>query len=209
VKHVRLILADDHRLFAEGIRGLLGDSYDVLRIVEDGKALLDAVLELQPDIVVADISMPELNGVECVRQLSESSPELRVVLLTMHRDVHLAVSAMRAGAAGYLLKNGGAAEVLRALEVVREGGTYVAAELRDEVELALASAPQPASELTPRQVEIVRLLVEGLSAKEIAARLQLSRRTVEYHKYQAMERLGVATSAELISVALKRGISPL
>lgn len=209
MKHVRLILADDHRLFAEGIRGLLGDSYDVLRIVEDGKALLDAVLELQPDIVVADISMPELNGVECVRQLSESSPELRVVLLTMHRDVHLAVSAMRAGAAGYLLKNGGAAEVLRALEVVREGGTYVAAELRDEVELALASAPQPASELTPRQVEIVRLLVEGLSAKEIAARLQLSRRTVEYHKYQAMERLGVATSAELISVALKRGISPL
>jgi DNA-binding NarL/FixJ family response regulator len=209
VTGVRLILADDHRLFAEGISGLLGESYDVLRIVEDGRALLEAVEELRPDVVVADISMPELNGVECVRELSESSPDLRVVLLTMHRDVHLAVSAMRAGAAGYLLKNGGAAEVLRALEVVREGEKYIAAELREEVEAELANSQRTTLDLTPRQVEIVRLLVEGLSAKEIAARLSLSRRTVEYHKYQAMERLGVGTSAELISLALKRGISPL
>ena len=205
----RLVLADDHRLFAEGIRGLLGESYDVLRIVEDGKALLEAVRELQPDIVVADVSMPELNGVECVRDLKESHPEVRVVLLTMHRDVHLAVSAMRAGAAGYLLKNGGAEEVLRALEIVSQGETYVAAELKSEVEDTLARSPRAALELTPRQIEIVRLLVDGLSAKEIAARLQLSRRTVEYHKYQAMERSGVSTSAELISYALKRGISPL
>ena len=169
----RLILADDHRLFAEGISGLLGESYDVLRIVEDGRELLEAVEELKPDIVVADVSMPELNGLECVRELGESHSAVRVVLLTMHRDVHLAVSAMRAGAAAYLLKYGGADEVLRALGAVNAGGTYVAAELREEVERALASAPEPRHELTPRQVEIVRLLVEGLAAKEIAARLRL------------------------------------
>ena len=206
---VRVILADDHRLFAEGIRGLLGDEYEVLGIVEDGNALLEAVADQQPDVVVADISMPGLNGVECVRALQETHPDVRVALLTMHKDVHLAVTAMRAGASGYLLKNGGAEEVLRALETIRGGGTHVAAELREEVEAALQAGPSPTMELTPRQTEIVRLFVEGLSAKEVAARLGLSRRTVEHHKYQAMERVGVSTSAELISYALKRGISPL
>lgn len=205
----RIILADDHRLFAEGIRGLLGDDFDVLSIVQDGKSLIKAVREHQPDLVIADISMPGLNGVECVRELRESHPDLQVVLLTMHSDVHLAVTAMRAGAAAYLLKNGGAEEVLRALAAVRDGQTYIASELRSEVSVALEAPPGPTQELTPRQIEIVRLLVEGLSAKEIAARLDLSRRTVEHHKYQAMERMGVTTSAELISFALKRGISPL
>lgn len=204
----RIVLADDHRLFAEGLAALLSPDNDIVAIVEDGEALLEAVAEHTPDIVVTDLSMPKLNGIECVRKLQESAPDVKVVLLTMHEDVALATSAMRAGASGYLLKNGGAREVLRAIEEIMDGGVHISTRIAKDV-MHMLSQPEAKSELTPRQEQIVQLLVEGLSAKEIAARLHLSPRTIEFHKYQAMDRVGVATTAELIALAVKRGLGPV
>ena len=209
MKRPRIILADDHRVFAEGLKALLSDEYEILCIVENGEELLAAVEDHGPDLVVADVSMPKLNGIECVRKLREMRPELKVVLLTMHEEVGLAVAAMRAGAAGYLLKNGGTRDVLLAIAEALEGGVRIAPQVAGQVMEAMRSGRDADRQLTPRQLEIVRLLVEGLSAKEIAARLNLSRRTAEFHKYQAMERVGVTTSAELISYAVKHGIGPV
>ena len=202
----RIILADDHRLFAEGLKSLLDDRFDIVAIVEDGRALLDAVAEHTPDLVVADVSMPELNGIECARELHETNPQLKVVLLTMHEDVGLATAAIRAGASGYVLKHGGTKDVLQAVEEALHGGLHVSARISKKVMRALASGREVGPELTPRQLEILRLLVAGLSAKEIGNQLHLSPRTVEFHKYQMMARVNVSTSAELIAFALKQGI---
>ncbi len=202
----RIVLADDHRLFAEGLKSLLDAEFEIVAMVEDGQALLDAVEEHSPDLVVTDLSMPELNGIECVRKLHETSPELKVVLLTMHEDVGLATAAIRAGAAGYVLKHGGMKDVLQAVEEALNGGIHVSSRIAKDVMQALATGRKAGPDLTPRQLEVLRLLVSGLSAKEIGTELHLSRRTVEFHKYQMMERIGVSTSAELIAFALKQGI---
>jgi DNA-binding NarL/FixJ family response regulator len=205
----RIVLADDHRVFAEGLKSLLDAEFDVVGIAEDGQALLDIVDDLAPDLVVTDISMPKLNGIECVRRLRESNPEMKIVLLTMHEDVGLATTAIRAGASGYLLKHDRSEDVLRAIREALQGGVHVSPPMAEGVMRALASGKEDKPELTQRQTEILCLLVEGLSAKEIAARLHLSPRTVEFHKYQTMERVGVSTSAELIAYAVKRGIGPI
>jgi len=202
----RIILADDHRLFAEGLKSLLDAEFEVVAMVEEGQALLEAVEEHSPDLVVTDVSMPELNGIECVRKLRETSPELKVVVLTMHEDVGLATAANRAGAAGYVLKHGGMKDVLQAVEEALNGGIHVSSRIAKDVMQALATGRKAGPDLTPRQLEVLRLLVSGLSAKEIGTELHLSRRTVEFHKYQMMERIGVSTSAELIAFALKQGI---
>lgn len=205
----RIILADDHRMFAEGLRALLTESYDIVRIVEDGEALLAAVEEEAPDLVITDLSMPKLNGIECVLKLRESTPDLKVILLTMHEEVSLATNAIRAGASGYLLKHGGAKDVLQAVELALQGGTFISPQIERDVKVAVSTGANTERALTPRQREIVTLFVEGLSAKQVAMRLSLSRRTVEFHKYQAMERVGVTTNAALISYALKHGIGPV
>ncbi len=202
----RIILADDHRLFAEGLKSLLDAEFEVVAMVEEGQALLEAVEEHSPDLVVTDVSMPELNGIECVRKLRETSPELKVVVLTMHEDVGLATAANRAGAAGYVLKHGGMKDVLQAVEEALNGGILVSPRIAKEVMQALATGRKASPDLTPRQLEILRLLVSGLSAKEIGTELHLSPRTVEFHKYKMMERSGVGTSAELVAFALKQGI---
>lgn len=204
-----IVLADDHRMFAEGLKSLLDVEFDVVAIAEDGAALLKAVAAHDPDIVLTDVSMPELNGIECVRRLREANAELKVVLLTMHDDAGLATAAIRAGASGYVLKNGGAKEVLRALEEALSGGVHISPQIAKDVMQELATGKETGQHPTPRQLEILRLLVDGLSAKEIAARLHLSPRTVEFHKYRAMERIGVTTSAELIAYSLKQGIGPV
>ena len=205
----RIILADDHRLFAEGLRALLQEDFNVVTIVEDGQALLEAVEQYAPDLVVADVSMPRLNGIECVRKLKASFPKLKIILLTMHEEVNLATTALKSGASGYLLKNGGTGDVLKAVRMALIGGKHISPQLSSEVHKALQSGRSKKQDLTPRQVEILRLLIAGLSAKEIATKLSLSPRTVEHHKYQAMERVGVSTSAELITYGMKHGIGPL
>lgn len=205
----RILLADDHRIFAEGLQSLLEDDYDVVGIVEDGEALLEATRELKPDLVVADVSMPKLTGIDCVRRLRESGDETPFVLLTMHAEVEYAVAAMQEGASGYVLKAGGGKELKAALEEVLAGGVKITPTIAKDVLAALSNHGVGKAEVTPRQRDVLSGLARGLTAKEIAAELHLSPRTVETHKYQLMERLGVDTSVELIQYALRHGLGPV
>ena len=208
----RVLLADDHRIVAEGLRSLLEEEFELAGIVEDGRALVKAARELQPDVIVADISMPLLNGIDALAQLKQHDPKVRVVFLTMHRDAAYARRAIEAGAAGYVLKHSASAELVLAVHAALQGRTFITPDLAAELmQTARNGAPQganPAEALTPRQREILQLLAEGKSAKEIAALLSLSARTVEDHKYRLMEQLHIENSAELIHFAIKHGLVP-
>jgi len=202
----RLLIADDHRIFAEGLRGLLEPDYEVAGIVEDGTALLAAVKEHAPDLVVADVSMPGISGIDCVRRLGEPGRETPVVLLTMHAELEFATAAVEAGAAGYVLKAGCLDELRLAIDEALRGGVYISASLAKEVFAAMATQRESTGGLTPRQQDVLSGLARGLTAKEIAAELHLSPRTVESYKYQLMDKLGLKTSAELIKYALQHGL---
>jgi DNA-binding NarL/FixJ family response regulator len=206
----RVLLADDHRIVAEGLKSLLADEFELAAIVEDGRAMVRAAKELKPDLVVADISMPPLNGIDALIQLKQDLPDVRVVFLTMHRDVAYARRAIEAGAAGFVLKHSASLELVLALRAALQGRTFVSPDLAAELmSSSRRNTPQtaadPVTALTPRQRDILKLLAEGKSAKEIAAVLGLSARTVEDHKYRLMESLGIENSAELIHFAIKHG----
>ncbi|MCU0990423.1 MAG: response regulator transcription factor [Xanthomonadales bacterium] len=211
MKPVTVLLADDHRIVAEGLKRLLEPEFELIGVVEDGRALLAAARELQPDVIVSDISMPELNGVEALEELKKLIPEVRVVFLTMHHNVAYARQAMAAGALGYVLKHSAAEELILAVRAAAAGRTFVspaiAGQLLESLRAGDGPNDNPAARLTLRQREILRLLVDGHSAKAIAARLDISPRTVEFHKYAMMETLGVTTTAELIRFALQTGVS--
>jgi len=206
----RLLLADDHRMVAEGLKSLLSSEFELLDVVEDGRALVAAAKRLRPDVIVADITMPHLNGIDALRQLKKDDPSVKVVFLTMHQDVAYARRALEAGASGFVLKHSAPAELITAIRAALSGKTYITPALAGEVFHALQHEPQqtedPAAKLTPRQREILQLLAEGRSAKEIASTLAISSRTVEFHKYQMMETLGLHHSAELVHFAIKHGI---
>lgn len=207
----RILLADDHRMVAEGLRGLLEPDYQLVGIVEDGRALLEAADKLMPDVVVADVSMPLLNGIEAVRQLKKKNPELLVVFLTMHLDVAYAASAFEAGASGYVLKHSAPSELLTAISCALKGRTYITPMLAGELLNYQRNRPKGEQEdglarLTARQREVLQLIAEGLSVKEAAAVLGISTRTVEFHKYSMMEALGLKSSAELMRFAVEHGI---
>ena len=207
----RILLADDHRMVAEGLRGLLEPDYQLVGIVEDGRALLEAADKLMPDVVVADVSMPLLNGIEAVRQLKKKNPELIVVFLTMHLDVAYAASAFEAGASGYVLKHSAPSELLTAISCALKGRTYITPMLAGELLQYQRTRPKGEQEdglarLTARQREVLQLIAEGLSVKEVAAVLGISTRTVEFHKYSMMEALGLKSSAELMRFAVEHGI---
>ncbi len=206
----RVILADDHKIVVEGLRILLEKEFELVATVADGRALVKAASELLPDVIVADISMPRLNGIEAVRQLHKTQPETKIIFLTMHADVSYATRAFEAGASAYVLKHSAASELVTAIWEALEGRTYVT-ELIDRELLASnggASARNTDSEtqLTPRQREVLQLLAEGNSAKEIAAVLHISRRTAEFHKYRIKQILGLRKSAELVQYAVRHGI---
>ena len=206
----RVLLADDHRIVAEGLTSMLAAEYDVVGVVEDGRQMLEAAARLQPDLIVADISMPHLNGIDALVQLKRENPDVKVVFLTMHQKPAYARRAMDAGACGFVLKHSAAAELLTALRAVLQGKTYLTPSLAGDVLNAMRHGTEqpadPAALLTPRQREILQLLVEGQSAKQIAATLSISARTVEFHKYQMMESHGLHSSAELVHFAIKYGI---
>ena len=206
----RILLADDHRIVIEGLKKLLEPEYDVVGTVEDGRALIAAVAELQPDVVVADISMPHLNGIEAVRQIKEKSPRIKVVMLTMHHDAQSAVRAFEAGASGFVLKASASNELITAIGEAMRGKTYVtpliAGDLIQSYREGKANPEIGLRQLSARQREILQLVAEGRSAKEIGRALNISARTVESHKYQIMEALNVKTSAELVQFAIKHGI---
>ena len=210
MKKARVLLADDHRIVIEGLKKLLEPEYDVVGTVEDGRALIAAVEKLQPDVVVADISMPHLNGIEAVRQIRKKDPQIRVVILTMHQDVQYAARAFEAGASGFVLKVSAPSELITAMSEVLKGKTYVtpiiAGELIQSYREGNEHPEVVLSRLSARHREILQLVAEGHSAKEIGKILNISARTVESHKYQIMEILNVKTSAELVQFAIKHGI---
>ncbi len=200
----RVLLADDHRIVAAGLEALLADEYEVVGWAPDGRTLLELVRQLKPDLIVADISMPGLNGIRALGEMRRESMDLPVVFLTMHAEPVYARLALEAGAAGYVLKDAAPRELLKALQVAAQGGFYVSSEMAAEVfESASTTRPKrdPATGLTARQREILRLLAAGHSAKQIAKLLGISHRTVEYHKYQSMTALGARSNAELVQMA--------
>lgn len=206
----RVLLADDHRIVAEGLKRLLETEFELVGMVENGRALLAAAKELKPDVIVTDISMPELNGIEAFEELKKNNPDVKVVFLTMHHSVVYARRALDAGAHGYVLKHSASEELILAVKAAAAGKTFVTPSIAGEVFQAMRdggdSNDDPLGNLTLRQREILRLLVDGHSAKAIAARLDISPRTVEFHKYTMIETLGLSTSADLIRFALQNGI---
>ena len=202
----RVLLADDHRLLREAFSRLLDSECEVLGAVADGRAVLAEAPRLKPDIVVLDIAMPLLNGLDTARQLRRIMPEVKVIFLTMSEDADVAAEAFRVGASGYLLKNSAAAELLQAIREVSQGRSYITPLATRGLVDNLLHTSEPAAkqiELSPRQREVLHLLTEGHTMKEIARVLKITPRTVAFHKYSMMELLGVKSSAELIQYALK------
>jgi DNA-binding NarL/FixJ family response regulator len=205
----RVLLADDHRMLREAFAQLLEPRCEVVGAVPDGRALLSAAAELKPDVVVVDIGMPLLNGLDAARQLRRSMPEVKVIILTVHEDPDLAAEAFRAGASSYLLKNSAASELLRAIEEAMRGQSYVTPLVAKGLVDALAfpsDAVNRREVRSPRQREVLQLLAEGHTMKKIARILKIKPRTVAFHKYGMMKQLGVKTTAELIQVAVKLGV---
>ncbi|MBE2241258.1 MAG: response regulator transcription factor [Burkholderiaceae bacterium] len=205
----RVLLADDHRIVLAGLQALLAGDYELVGSASDGRTLLQLARECSADFIVADISMPGLNGIDALQAMRREGLDVPVIFLTMHTEPAYARRALEAGAAGYVLKHAAPQELQQALRAAAQGGIFVSAEIAAEVfgNGGARTERDPASGLTPRQREILRLLVDGRSAKEIARLLDISHRTVEYHKYQAMETLGVKTNAELIQLALRLQIA--
>ena len=204
----RILLADDHRMVAEGLKSLLHEEFDLVGVVEDGRALIEGARKLRPDVIVADITMPHLNGLDALGPLQRDNPRVKVIFLTMHREVAYARRAMEAGASGFVLKHSAPSELIVAIRAALAGKTYLTPTLAGEVLHAMQQGGKSdgAAQLTPRQREILQLLAEGRSAKEIAAELNISVRTVEFHKYQLMESLNLHNGAELVHFAIKHGI---
>ena len=206
----RVLLADDHQIVTEGLQSLLAARFDVVGIVQDGQALLDAARMLEPDVIVADISMPLVNGIEATLRLRQEQPQIKVVILTMHREEAYARRALEAGASGYVLKVAAPAELVLAIDAAVAGKTFVTPELEANLAGPVRGdggrAQGAATALTRRQREILQLLAAGKTAKEIGAVLGISARTVESHKYDLMEALGLERSAELVQFALKHGL---
>jgi DNA-binding NarL/FixJ family response regulator len=210
MKKPRVLLADDHKIVIEGLKSLLGDEFEVVGSVEDGRALVDQAAALHPDVIVADISMPQLNGIEAARQIKKTDNNIKIVFLTMHPDATYAANAFEAGASGFVLKHSAPSELITAIHEAMKGRTYVTPLIAGDLIHAYQEGGSPGKDLfkkiSPRQREILQLLAEGKSGKEIASILDISSRTVEFHKYRMMEQLNIKTSAELVQYALKHGI---
>ena len=203
----RVVLADDHAIVAAGLEEILKKSANVVASVRDGRALLSAVAQHRPDVVLTDISMPLLNGLDAIRQIRSLSPDSKTIILTMHSEPDLAVAAFKAGASGYLLKTSDEEELEAALRDVMAGRTYVTSRVTGDVLGLLMKAKETAPEgglsLSSRQREVLQLIAEGRTMKEVATILSISQRTAESHKYDMMEVLGVKTTADLIRYAIK------
>jgi DNA-binding NarL/FixJ family response regulator len=209
MKRPRILLADDHTLMAEALQHLLETDFDVVGTVSDGRALITAAAELKPELVVVDIGMPLLNGLDAADQLKALHPDIKVVFLTQNREPHLAVEAFRRKASGYLLKDSAASELVTAIREALKGRSYVSPLIaKGMLNHALNQEPGDTGsrELSAREREVLQLLAEGKSMKEVAAVLDISPRTVEFHKYRMMELLGVKTNAELVQYAIRHGL---
>jgi DNA-binding NarL/FixJ family response regulator len=207
MSRVSILLADDHKIVAEGLRGLLLPEFELVGIVTNGRDLVDGARRWKPDVIVADISMPLLNGIDAVERLRREGSQAKVIFLTMHADATYATRAFQAGASGYVLKHAASDELVLAIREALAGRQYLSAGVRSAaVEEKLAGSAKPVIALTQRQKEVLQLLAEGKSAKEIGAILDISPRTVETHKYKMMDDLGVKTTAQLVQYAVRQGL---
>lgn len=206
----RVLLADDHTLVLEGFRKLLEAHCDLIGTAEDGRALVEAAERLQPDMVLLDISMPRLNGIDAARRLKRDHPEMKFIFVTMHADPSYVNEAFKAGASGYLLKRSAAQELVQAIQVVTNGDFYMTPLITKDVISGLLTTGRTritaADDLTARQREILQLVAEGYSAKEIASQLKISHRTIEFHKANIMELLNLHTTADLVKYAVAHGL---
>jgi len=206
----RVLLADDHVLLLEAFRRMLEPAVEVVGAVADGAALVEHALLLEPDLVVADVSMPRMNGLEAARRLRGDLPGTRVVFLTVNEDPQMAAEAFALGASGYLLKCSTATELNDAIRAVLAGRRYLSKRLAGgdpDALPAAAAADRPLEQLTLRERDVLKLLAEGLTMKEIGAQLGIATRTVAFHKYRMMESLGLRTSAELVSFAVENRLT--
>ncbi len=207
----RILLADDHDIVIAGLRQVLDrPDFEIVGAVKDGRALVEAFHELEPDVVITDVTMPLLNGLDAAKQIRTLDPKAKIVFLTMHPEVGYAAEALSLGNSGYVLKSSVADELVPAIHEVLKGGTYVAQAIEEAVRKAIEARSHQKTPgvqaLTSRQREVLQLLVEGRPVKEIAFRLGVSPRTVEFHKYRIMEELGVRSVAELVRYAMSLGI---
>ena len=209
--HPTILIADDHQLFAESLRSLLANSYDVVGIATNGRELTELAVKFKPNLILTDISMPLLNGVDAVEALTSMGVRSKFILLTMHTDISLAVLAFRAGASAFVLKTAKGDELLEALQAVHRGGYYLSPQFPCDLVTILAEAARrptanKSPQLTPRQREVLQLVAEGKTMKEVAAQLGISARTAESYKYHLMTVLGIRTNAELVQHAIKIGL---
>jgi DNA-binding NarL/FixJ family response regulator len=207
-RHTTVLVADDHAIVREGLVSLLKDhDFNVVGAVGDGEKLVEAARRLKPDVIVADLSMPGLSGLEALMKLKAERIESKVVVLTMHRDASRATQAIKGGASGFLLKESAGEELVTAIHQALQGHVYLTAAVTKAVMAQMADPEgRPAPELTARQIEVLRLIVKGYRMKEIATALQLSTRTVEAHKYEMMQVLELHSTAELVRYALEQKI---
>jgi DNA-binding NarL/FixJ family response regulator len=199
-------------MLVDALKGILEPRCDVVGTVGDGRALQEAAAKLQPDIIVLDIAMPRLNGLDAARYLKRTMPKIKLIFMTMNEDPDLVGEAFRAGASGFLLKQAAAFELMDAIEKVLAGGSYVtpsAADGQANIFLREPKARDHAAEPTPRQREVIQLLAEGRSMKEVASVLQITKRTVAAHKYAVMDLLQLKTNADLVQYAIRRRIISL
>jgi DNA-binding NarL/FixJ family response regulator len=205
----RILLADDHTMICAGFQRILEPHYEVVGSVRDGRALLEAAAKLKPDVVLLDIAMPLLNGLDAARELKKTMPQVKLIFLTMNADSDIASEALRAGASAYLLKTSLASELLQAVGDALKGASYVTPQVAQALEDTFVRDPKAAGRLrhlTSRQREVLQLFAEGRSMKEIAQTLAITHRTVRFHKAKIMEELEITTNAELVQYAMKHGL---
>ncbi len=211
-RRLRVVLADDHQIVLEGLSRILGAAFELVATATDGLMLLDAVRRHDPDVVIVDVSMPRLNGIDATRQLMACGTRTKVICLSMHPDVTYATRALEAGASAYVLKHAASDELVEAIRAVMAGGRYLSEAVRTPAAEALTVEPERHQRttiaLTPRQRQILQLLAEGHSARAVGEALDISPRTVESHKYKMMDDLGLTSTAQLVQYAIRLGLLP-
>jgi len=215
-KPIRVLLADDHALFREGVRSLLATQADIEVVgeVEDGRAAVQQAVALRPDVVLMDITMPNLDGIEATRQIAQREPSVRVLVLTMHDNEEVFLRALGAGAAGYVLKRSGGGELMGAIRSTFEGNSYLSpylakalmSEYQKRVDRGEPGEPPPGKRLSAREQEILKLIAEGHSSREIAEMLDLSVKTVHNHRTRLMTKLDIHRNADLVRYAIRLGM---
>jgi DNA-binding NarL/FixJ family response regulator len=209
MKRASILVADDHSMMCAGLQKILEPEFEVIASVSDGRSLVKTAIELKPDIVVVDVGMPMLNGLDAGRELKKLNPRVKIVFLTMNTDPEIASEALRMGASGYLLKNSKGEELLHAIRGALRGMSYVTPQIKDAMEEMFIRDPKSLERprhLSDRQREVLQMLAEGRSMQEVALVLHISRRTVRFHKKRIMEELGIKTNSELVQHAIKRAM---